>query len=64
MKSARVRREVHVGTWLPEPLVDDTQSAPDAELELSSDLSFALLMTLERLSLPERTAFLLHGFDE
>jgi RNA polymerase sigma-70 factor, ECF subfamily len=59
LKSARARREVYVGTWLPEPIVDDA-AGPERALERSHDLSFALLMTLERLSPPERTAFLLH----
>jgi RNA polymerase sigma-70 factor (ECF subfamily) len=59
IKSARSRREQYVGTWLPEPVVE-TESAPDAQLELADDLSFALLLTLERLTPPERTAFLLH----
>ena len=58
LKSARVRREEYVGTWLPEPVVEDP-AAPLAE-----DLSVALLMVLESLSPLERAAFLLHDiFD-
>lgn len=58
MKSAAVRREQYVGTWLPEPMVT-SPSEPIAE-----DLSVALLLTLERLSPLERAAFLLHDvFD-
>ncbi|HKP58082.1 MAG TPA: sigma-70 family RNA polymerase sigma factor [Polyangiales bacterium] len=60
LKSARARREVYVGTWLPEPLLENETPAPDAALDLAEDLSYALLVTLERLSPPERTAFLLH----
>ena len=31
LKSARARRETYVGTWLPEPVVDEaTVSGPDA----------------------------------
>jgi len=60
MKSARARHESYVGTWLPEPLVDPDSQTPDAQLQLADDLSYALLMILERLSPPERTAFLLH----
>lgn len=57
LKSARVRRESYVGTWLPEPV-------PAAELDGGEDLSVALLLTLERLSPLERAAFLLHDvFD-
>jgi len=58
LKSARARREHYVGTWLPEPVVDDVTA------EVADDLSVALLMTLERLSPLERAAFLLHDvFD-
>lgn len=64
LKSAQVRREVYVGPWLPEPVVDAASLAPDAPTELADDLSFALLLALERLSPTERAAFLLHDvFD-
>jgi RNA polymerase sigma-70 factor (ECF subfamily) len=67
LKSAQAQREVYVGEWLPEPLVDDLESfqpGPEVATELASDLSFAFLMVLERLSLLERAAFLLHDvFD-
>lgn len=58
LKSARARREEYVGTWLPEPVIEDP-AAPLAE-----DLSVALLMVLERLSPLERAAFLLHDIFE
>jgi len=62
MKSARAHREHYVGTWLPEPLVDDDGAAGSASF--AGDLSVALLLTLERLSPLERAAFLLHDvFD-
>lgn len=64
LKSARARRESYVGTWLPEPIVDDAGLSPDTARELADELSFALMLTLERLSPLERTAFLLHDvFD-
>ncbi len=64
LKSARARREIYVGPWLPEPIVDETALAPDAASELADDLSLALMTTLERLSPLERAAFLLHDvFD-
>lgn len=64
MKSARKRREIYVGSWLPEPLADIDGLSPENALELADDLSFALMMTLERLSPSERAAFLLHDvFD-
>lgn len=59
LKSARVRRESYVGTWLPEPLADSAEWGGGNE-----DVSVALLLTLERLSPLERAAFLLHDvFD-
>jgi RNA polymerase sigma-70 factor (ECF subfamily) len=63
MKSARARREVYVGPWLPEPVVDETLDAGTAS-EFAHDLSVALMMALDRLSPLERAAFLLHDvFD-
>jgi RNA polymerase sigma-70 factor (ECF subfamily) len=64
LRSARARREQYVGPWLPEPVVDTTELAPDAQTELAEDLSIALLLALDRLSPLERAAFLLHDvFD-
>ena len=64
LTSARARREEYVGQWLPEPVVDTAALAPDSRSELAEDLSFALLLTLDRLSPLERAAFLLHDvFD-
>jgi RNA polymerase sigma-70 factor (ECF subfamily) len=73
LRSARVRRESYVGTWLPEPLLSngDADAAPDpAELaETSDSLSMAFLVLLESLSPPERAVFLLrevfgYGYPE
>jgi RNA polymerase sigma-70 factor, ECF subfamily len=64
LKSARVRREEYVGPWLPDPVLDASSLAPDAQTELAEDLSVALLLALDRLSPAERAAFLLHDvFD-
>jgi RNA polymerase sigma-70 factor, ECF subfamily len=67
LKSAQTQREVYVGSWLPEPVVDDDaqfQPGPEAAHELASDLSYAFMLTLEKLSPLERAAFLLHDvFD-
>ena len=59
-KSARVRRERYVGTWLPEPLVDTGALSPESRVELRDDVTFALLLALDRLSILERAAFVLH----
>jgi RNA polymerase sigma-70 factor (ECF subfamily) len=62
LKSARARREVYVGPWLPEPLVEE--AGPDAAHERAEDVTVAFLLALERLSPLERAAFLLHDvFD-
>jgi RNA polymerase sigma-70 factor (ECF subfamily) len=64
LKSARAQREVYVGPWLPEPVFDADGLSADAATELADDLSFALLLALDRLSPMERAAFLLHDvFD-
>ncbi len=54
MKSARSRRETYVGSWLPEPMIEE----PD-EMD-QDDLTLTLMLALERLSPLERAAFLLH----
>jgi RNA polymerase sigma-70 factor (ECF subfamily) len=60
LKSARTKREVYVGPWLPEPVLDAEALSPDAATELAGDLSFGLMLALERLTPAERAAFLLH----
>jgi len=59
MKSARARRKMYVGQWLPEPVVDETLDA-DTAGDIAHDLSVALMLVLERLSPLERASFLLH----
>jgi len=51
LKSARRQRETYIGTWLPDPVVDEQ------EVE---DVTLPLMLALERLSPLERAAFLLH----
>jgi RNA polymerase sigma-70 factor (ECF subfamily) len=59
LRDQRARRETYVGEWLPEPLV--TEDAPGVRAE---DVSFAMLVVLERLSPLERVVFVLHNaFD-
>ena len=75
LRSARVRRESYVGTWLPEPLLASapgTPGTPGAEsdpaqlAETSDSLSMAFLVLLESLAPAERAVFLLRevfGYD-
>jgi RNA polymerase sigma-70 factor, ECF subfamily len=60
LKSARHQRETYIGTWLPDPVVEEEQQ---------DDVTLPLMLALERLSPLERAAFLLHDvfgleFDE
>jgi RNA polymerase sigma-70 factor (TIGR02957 family) len=59
LRSARVRRESYVGTWLPEPLLGDDSPGPAELAETSDSLSMAFLVLLESLSPAERAVFLL-----
>lgn len=63
LRSARVRREAYPGPWLPEPVV--TRPDPDAvdpgeQASLRDQVSFALLVVMDRLPPQQRVAFVLH----
>ena len=62
LNSARRCREAYVGPWLPEPLL----TGPDAAEPVLVDESVtaAMLLVMERLSPPERVAFVLHDVFE
>jgi RNA polymerase sigma-70 factor (ECF subfamily) len=69
LRSARVRRERYVGTWLPEPILTDPESDAAVQVETADSLSMAFLLLLENLSPVERAVFLLrevfdYGYDE
>jgi RNA polymerase sigma-70 factor (ECF subfamily) len=69
LRSARVRRESYVGTWLPEPLLTDPESDVAAHAETADSLSMAFLVLLESLTPVERAVFLLrevfdYDYDE
>jgi RNA polymerase sigma-70 factor, ECF subfamily len=60
LRGERIRRKAYRGPWLPEPITDAVALSSQAESEFADDLSYALLLALERLSARERAAFLLH----
>ncbi|MGW0942445.1 RNA polymerase sigma-70 factor [Streptomyces sp. NPDC002623] len=67
LRTLQRRKEAYVGPWLPEPLL----TAPDVaeDVELSENLSLALMLVLESLSPIERAVFVLHevfdfGYDD
>jgi RNA polymerase sigma-70 factor, ECF subfamily len=69
LRSARVRREVYVGQWFPEPLLTDPYQDPERSAELADSVSMAALLLLERLGPLERAVFVLRevfgfGFPE
>jgi RNA polymerase sigma-70 factor (ECF subfamily) len=60
LTSARARREVYVGPWLPEPVItSDGTLGPLETTELRDSVSIALLSLMERLGPSERAAFVL-----
>jgi RNA polymerase sigma-70 factor, ECF subfamily len=70
VQSARVRRERYVGTWLPEPIVTDTDPGGLMQpADTADSLSLAFLVLLESLGPVERAVFLLrevfdYGYEE
>ncbi|MEI5522779.1 RNA polymerase sigma-70 factor [Streptomyces brasiliscabiei] len=67
LRTLKRRKEAYVGPWLPEPLL----TAPDVaeDVELSENLSLALMYILETLSPTERAVFVLRevfdfGYDD
>ncbi len=64
LRSARARREVYTGEWLPEPLITGGSEDPQAHAEMADSLSMEFLKMLESLTPEQRAAFLLHDvFD-
>jgi RNA polymerase sigma-70 factor (ECF subfamily) len=62
MQSARARREVSVGAWLPEPI--DVSAQPGSDVEQREALESGLLVLLAHLSRTERSAYILReAFD-
>ncbi|MFF7189189.1 RNA polymerase sigma-70 factor [Streptomyces sp. NPDC008222] len=60
LTSARARREVYPGPWLPEPVVtSDGTLGPLESAEQRDAVSYALLVLLERLTPAERAVYVL-----
>ncbi|OKI09237.1 RNA polymerase subunit sigma-24 [Streptomyces sp. CB02923] len=62
LTSARARRELYVGPWLPEPVLTRTAAdrlGPMETAEQRESVSLALLTLMERLTPAERAAFVL-----
>jgi RNA polymerase sigma-70 factor, ECF subfamily len=65
LRPARARREVYVGPWLLEPVVEDAPADQDPadRAALDDTVSVALLAVLETLTPAERTAWALHDLS-
>jgi RNA polymerase sigma-70 factor (ECF subfamily) len=60
LASARAQRERYVGPWLPEPVMTaDGELGPMDTAQQRDSVSMALLALMEKLSPPERAAFVL-----
>jgi RNA polymerase sigma-70 factor (ECF subfamily) len=59
LRSARARREVYTGEWLPEPILTAEEEDPARHAEIADSLSLGLLVVLETLTPEERAVFLL-----
>ena len=63
-RAAHRQREVYVGPWLPEPLVQPDNDDAAHPFELAQECELALLWAMERLTERERAAFILReAFD-
>jgi RNA polymerase sigma-70 factor, ECF subfamily len=61
LRSAAVRRERYVGPWLPEPLITTPdEDGPLATVVRDESVRMAAMVVLERLTPPQRVAFVLH----
>lgn len=69
LRSAPMQREQYVGTWLPDPWLEEAWSSAnspgaDDTLAMAQDLEVAFLLVLQRLSPAERAVFLLNEVFE
>src|SRR6266496_4713434 len=61
LRARKARREVYPGSWLPEPLVEDSaDNGPEHQAVLADSVGMALLVVLESLTPAERLSFVLH----
>jgi RNA polymerase sigma factor (sigma-70 family) len=64
LRARRASREQYVGSWLPEPTLNQDGPAgpegPEEHAELADSVGMALLVVLETLTPAERLAFVLH----
>jgi len=59
LNSAKRNREIYVGPWLPEPLMQRLDDDPLNKLEREETISYAFLVMMDKLSPVERAVFIL-----
>jgi RNA polymerase sigma-70 factor (ECF subfamily) len=61
LRARQSRREVYVGAWVPEPIMDvDEHADPEHQMLMADTVGLALLVVLETLTPAERVAYVLH----
>ncbi|MGF9967056.1 sigma-70 family RNA polymerase sigma factor [Bacillus rhizoplanae] len=63
LKSSKKKRELYVGTWLPEPIAV-IETDPLQGILVKNDISYALLVLFEQLNPIERAIFILREILE
>ncbi|MCM3737088.1 sigma-70 family RNA polymerase sigma factor [Bacillus cytotoxicus] len=59
LQSSRKKRETYVGTWLPEPIVQDTKWDPSEKIIQDDQLYYTFVVLMEKLSATERAVYVL-----
>lgn len=59
LQSSSRRRELYLGPWLPEPMLDTASQQPEEAVERGESIRYALLVMLQTLSPQERALFIL-----
>ncbi|MEI4830688.1 sigma-70 family RNA polymerase sigma factor [Bacillus sp. FJAT-53711] len=59
LQSSRKKRETYVGTWLPEPIVQDMKWDPSEKIIQDDQLYYTFVILMEKLSATERTVYVL-----
>ncbi|WP_285399862.1 sigma-70 family RNA polymerase sigma factor [Lysinibacillus sp. fls2-241-R2A-57] len=59
LKSSRKKKESYIGTWLPEPILQEFNSEPLEKLIQADQLSYSYMVLMENLSPRERIAYVL-----
>lgn len=59
LQSSRKKRETYVGTWLPEPIVQDMKWDPSEQIIQDDQLYYTFVVLMEKLSAAERAVYVL-----